>query len=218
MGGEALQDGQGLALADAGEDGHVHSAQVVPDVDPAGEDHVVQLQLLDQIKALLGVFVALLPGPHDPELQGRLPLLGGAEGLDHGLDVLDGADAQHGAHVDMALVLLRPARQVLEPLHGDAVGRDGGFLLRAVQLDLQEAGLLIQAGHQVGPPVGQAGHLFELVDPHILVQPLDPLGLHQVLLPLAGVDAVLGDQQGAAVQVLAHAAQHARVPGGQAVV
>ena len=215
--GKTLEDHERLALADAREDQRVHAADVLLHADAAGEHDVLHVQRFHELKALLRVFPVLLPGAHDPELQTRVALLGVIERVDQRLDVLDRRHADGRADVDHRIVrLLAGHMGKARDVH--AVRRDARLLPRAAEIELQAARVLEQGGHEVRPLVGAQRHLAELLDPEIFIDARDPLGLDDLLLPLTRVDAVLRNEQRAAVFPACQAAHDAGIPGGHAVI
>ncbi len=218
MRGISLQNGKRLPFTEAGQDRHIHPAQIIPDINPSGEDHILNPQRLHLLQTFPCIPFVLIHGPHDPQLQSRFPLLGKAECLDHCFHILDRRHTKHGADIDLSLVLFRPAGKIFQPFYRNPVGRDHRFFHRAAKIYLELPGIFIQAGHQVSLLICQLRHLLKLVDPYILVYPLHPFRPQQFLLPLSGIDPMLRDQQPAVIKHLRHTAQYTGISGGHAMV
>ena len=106
--------------------------------------------MLHQRIALVGVTL-IVHAAHDVETDVGYP--GGQlkEGVDHGLDVLDGGQTHHSADVHPAVLFFQ--RDIAEPLVLDAVGDDDALGPIAAHLDLGAAGVVEQAADPERPPV-----------------------------------------------------------------
>ena len=114
------------------------------------------------------------------------------EGIDHGLDVLDGRQAHHRANIHPAVIGLYG--NVLKAIELDAIGDDQAFVRIAAHVDLRLTGVMEQTGHAEGATVDLLRKQVEKADPAVLKRRHHPVGTNDFLLAFAGIDAMLGQQ------------------------
>ena len=98
-----LQHAERLALGDARQNGKVKLFHVLNHVDAAGKDQVAHAQGIDQ-RVTLGAVLLVIHATHDVQAHAGQALVQLKEGIDHGLDVLDGRQAHHRANVHPAVI------------------------------------------------------------------------------------------------------------------
>ena len=138
------------------------------------------------------------------------------EGVEHGLDVLDGHEAHNRPDVHPAVRLL--LRNDLELVEGHAVGDHPALVRRTSDVLLDQAGPVEEGGDLLRVPVGTAGIHVEHPDPEVLEVVRHPVRAEDLLLPLPGVDPVLRHEEGLSGPDVGHGAKHPRVARGDGVV
>ena len=144
----ALQNRQRLAFADAGQNRHIHSSQIIPDIDSSGKYHVRNFQIRYELEAFLGILPVLLPWSHDPELQSSVALFCKGKCLDHRFHILDGCDTKNCTDVHHSRILFGLSRDILKIFHTDSIRCDHRLFHRTAKLNLQLPRVLKQGGNQ----------------------------------------------------------------------
>ena len=100
---QRFQHAQRLALRDARQNGKVELFHVLDHIDAAGKDQVTHAQCLHQRMALGTIFL-VVHATHNMQAHMRQTLVQLKEGIDHGLDVLDGRQSHPRANVPPAVI------------------------------------------------------------------------------------------------------------------
>ena len=98
-----LQHAERLALGDTRQNGKVELFHVLDHVDAAGKDQVAHAQGFDQ-RVALGAVLLIVHAAHDVQAHLGQALVQLKEGINHGLDILDGRQAHHRANVHPAVI------------------------------------------------------------------------------------------------------------------
>ena len=98
-----LQHAERLALGDARQNGKVELFHVLDHVDAPGKDQIAHAQGIDERMAL-GSVLLVIHAAHDVQAHLGQALVQLKEGIDHGLDVLDGRQTHHRANVHPAVI------------------------------------------------------------------------------------------------------------------
>ena len=164
----------------------------------------------------LGCIFLVIHTAHNVQAHLRQPLVQLKEGVDHGLNVLDGRQTHHRANVHPAVIGLEG--NVLKAVELDAVGNDLAFVRLTAHIDLRLASVMEQARHAEGAAVDLLGQHVEKANPAVLKRGHHPVGANDLLLALARVDAVLGQQHRRVVNARAQTGKQTAVTGRDSVV
>ncbi len=214
---ESLEHGERLSLTDAGKHKDIHAWQIVCHFDGACEIDTLQSELGSHALNHVRILRVLLEVSHDVELRIRHGLLHMQERTQERHNILDGYDADNRTDADRSAVIFE-LRDILEPLHMDAIRYDADLARIAAEFRLDLRVVLEQRVDVIGLAVGQPRERVKIRNPHGFEIALGPFALDDLRLAFARVDPVLRDDVGLMIQRRRNAADDAAVPRRHAVV